>query len=151
LKVSVVIEGDKELVAMMAKIGERVSGAVLQATQLGANVGVNAAKRRAPGPYIEMKVEKSTTRLAEVTIGPDKEHWYYQFFETGASGHEIDGNVKRALRFTMGSEEVVVKRVKHPGMAAEPFLRPALDENQAQIQEAMASEFRRVIESLSSG
>ena len=102
---------------------------------------------RAPGPHIETKTGKLGPGKAEVKIGPDRAHWYYGLFETGVSAHEIDGNIKKALKFTSG-EEVIVKRVQHPGMGAAPFLRPALDENQERITAAMGKTFREVIEKL---
>lgn len=141
MKISVEIEGDRELVAILRKMGQGLLESVEAATSKGAEVAVQAAKQRAPGPYIEAAVGKVERGKAEFRIGPDKQHWYYIFTETGATRHEIDGNVKKAVRFESGGEEVILKRVTHPGMAAEPFLRPALEENQDRIKAVMGEEF----------
>lgn len=148
MKTELKIEGDKELVAILQRLGKGLLESVEAATAKGAEVAVSAAKQRAPGPYIEAEVGKVERGKAEFTIGPDKAHWYYIFSETGATRHEIDGHVRKALRFDIGGEEVILKRVKHPGMAAEPFLRPALEENQERIKAAMGETFREVIERL---
>lgn len=141
MKAEFKIEGDAELKAILQKLGAGLVQAVQFATEEGAEVAKEAAEWRGPGPHIEMKVKKVGPGRAEVAIGPDRAHWYYGLFETGVSAHEIDGHVKKALRFSYGGEEVILKRVKHPGMAAEPFLRPALEENQERIKEAMGEVF----------
>lgn len=148
VKVELKIEGDKELVAILQRLGAGLMQAVQFATEDGAEVAKNEAIMRGPGPFIITKVGKVERGKAEVGIGPDRAHWYYVFFETGVDRHEIDGNMKKALRFDFGGEEVIVKRIKHPGMAAEPFLRPALEENQERIKAAMGETFREVIERL---
>ena len=45
--------------------------------------------------------------------------------EYGSRPHDIKPNEKKALAFEKGGEKVVVKRVKHPGNKAQPFLEPA--------------------------
>lgn len=140
------LDGEEEIRAILQRIGEAAAQAVADATEAGAEVAVSVAKQRAPGPHIVAEIAKSTVGMAEFDIGPDKEHWYYQFFETGAGRHEIDASVKRALKFSMGSDEVIVRRANHPGMAAEPFLRPALDENKESIQAAMGKVFMQTLE-----
>jgi len=150
MKAEFKIEGDQELKAILAKIGKGLLESVEAATAKGAEVAVQAAKQRAPGPFIEAEVMKVEKGKAEIKIGPDKAHWYYIFTETGASRHEIDGHVRKALKFSYGGEEVILKSVRHPGMAASPFLRPALEENQERIKAVMGEEFVRRILALSS-
>ena len=90
---------------------------------------------------------KVSDAAVEVGIGPDKDHWYYQFFETGAGRHPIGPESKKAIRFP-GAEgqELVRFGVTHPGMAARPFLRPALDGQKAEAVRALGQELRRRIE-----
>jgi len=148
MKAEFKIEGDAELKAILQKLGAGLVQAVQFATEDGAEVAKNAAIARGPGPHIVTKIKKIGPGKAEVGIGPDRQHWYYGLFETGVGRHEIDGHVKKALKFTYGGEEVILKRIDHPGMAAEPFLRPALEENQDKIMAKMGETFKQVIESL---
>ena len=70
----------------------------------GGSMIQRAAKSRAPGPHIAMKVMDGTAlargwRSASAqgvksdalyaAIGPDKAHWYYRFAETGTSDHGV--------------------------------------------------------------
>lgn len=135
------VHGDKELIEKIRKVGTQLEKAMRKATLEGGEVAAVEARRRAPGPYIETEIVSERPGRVDLEIGPDAEHWYYQFFETGASSHEIDGNVKQALAFIQGAEEIVVKRVRHPGIAAEPFMRPALEENQTAVKDAMINVF----------
>jgi len=103
---------------------------------VGADEIKNEAERLAPGPNIITDLEKLTRSRATVAIGPDTAHWYYLFFETGAAPHEIRPDDNQALKLAMGDEFAAVIR-RHPGMAASPFLRPAVDKkDQAAAEKA---------------
>lgn len=102
---------------------ERLRQAMLAAAEV---IRIEAA-RQAPGPHIVAKMKYVGRRRAQALIGPDKAHWYYQFFETGAQPHEISARRVRRLVFPGRAGIVFVQRVRHTGMAAQPFLRPAAD------------------------
>jgi len=126
----------------------------------GGTIIHRAAQSRAPGK-IEMqliggrtlrkkvdakfsKVVKANAKL--MAIGPDAEHWYYRFFEFGATKHEIRVRKAKALRFEGNEGIVFAKRSKQTGgVRMRPFLRPAVDGNKAAAVDAMITVLRREI------
>lgn len=142
MQVSVRIEGADEVAAELRKIGERAGQVLEEAALEGAQVIVDDANTLAPGPNIEAEVVKRDQHSVEVNIGPDKDHWYYRFFETGTQPHTITPSTRKRLRFDVG-EEVFALAVQHPGMAAQPFLRPAIDENTDAAAKAAGQALRR--------
>lgn len=144
--VKVQLVGDKELKQKLQRMGQAVVRINRAAAEAGAKVILSAAAPKAPGPHLEMEVVRSDENQAEVNIGPDKEHWYYQFIETGAQPHEISPKNRKALAFPGADGEMVTKIVHHPGFAARPFLRPAMQNNQDQARDAAGERFRAEIE-----
>ena len=147
-KVTVRIEGGEELRARLERLEAAARGAALEAAaRAGAEVIRAQANQRAPGPHVELEVRESSESAVEVAVGPDRDHWYYQFFELGAGRHAIGPHKKKAIRFP-GAEgqEQVRFGVTHPGMTARPFLRPALDGQKANAVEAVGDELKRRIE-----
>jgi len=59
----------------------------------------------------------------EGAVGTNTE--YAMPVEYGSRPHDIRPKDKKALAFEKGGEKVVVKRVKHPGNKAQPFMEPA--------------------------
>jgi HK97 gp10 family phage protein len=133
--------GEKELRDKLHKLGDLVRQANSKAARSGAAIIREDAAINAPGPYILALQSKinSTEDQAIVDIGPDKDHYYYQFFETGATAHEIKGN--KYLAF-MGAKGLIITRsVQHPGMEAHPFLRPAMTKNRDAVQKRAGAVF----------
>lgn len=146
MKTTVRVEGLPELRQALESLGARTRGAVRQSATAGAEVIRLEAARRAPGPHIGKALKDSSRLSAEMMIGPDSAHWYYQFAETGAAPHEIDGHTKKAIQF-MGKQGLIVRRsVKHSGMAANPFLRPAIDSAASRAVQAVAAVLREAVE-----
>jgi HK97 gp10 family phage protein len=141
--IDIEIEGGEELLASIKAMGIDVQKILREAALRGARVIVDAANERAPGPHNASEVKKDSAERVEVDIGPDEDHWYYRFFETGAGRHEITGD---PLAWGEGAEDVVTGRVLHPGMAARPFLRPAVDENEGKTADAVGQVLRGAIE-----
>ena len=137
--------GEKELKEKLQKLGTRARSALLNATLAGGEVIRDEANRNAPGPHVVMGGEKAADSQAEVSIGPDKDHWYYQFAETGAGPHEIKGN---PLVFQGDAGLIVTKSVQHPGFPAAPFLRPAMDGKRKAVVDETGKVFRREIDRL---
>jgi HK97 gp10 family phage protein len=70
---------------------------------------------------------------------------YADKVEFGTDPHIITPNNDEPLRFkTEDGEFVSTYRVKHPGTPAQPFLRPAVRENESELRQSIAD----VIESL---
>lgn len=147
-RIQIKIEGDHELHERLKKLGARARASLLTAAQAGARVIEEDADRRAPGPYVIVGNERVEGGMAEVEIGPDRDHWYYRFFEFGATEHEIKGE---PLAFQADGETVFAMGATHPGMSAQPFLRPAVDTQRNQAVSAVGRVFRAEIERLTRG
>lgn len=142
MRVKLVVENEDELERKMKLIAERMNAVVEAATEAGAQVWQAESNRLAPGPHVVYRTKTATLTRAEIEIGPDKAHWYYQFFETGAGAHDIPKKKrKKAIAFDVGSERIIRMSAKHPGMAASPFLRPPATEKRAAIIAAMRDRF----------
>lgn len=141
--------GEAELRDKIRRLGDLVRQANSKAARAGAEPIQEEANRNAPGPHVLALQSKinSTEDQAIVDIGPDKEHYYYQFIETGATAHEIKG--KGVLAFMGRKGLVITKAVKHPGIAAKPFLRPAMAHNRDAAQKRAGEVFRAEIDKVS--
>lgn len=141
-------EGAEELLAAIQAMGDAITADVLaEAAMAGAVVIKDAANSLAPGPNIQAEMEERTPKYARAQVGPDKEHFYYLYFETGAMPHEIAASQSKVIA---ASPEAVFANVKnpadHPGIMARPFLRPALDAKEDAAFEAMRSEFEAAVD-----
>lgn len=141
------LEGDDELIKKFFSMEKEFAASVLEeAAQAGADVIKDEANRNAPGPHIVTDLVKKTRAFAEMEIGPDDDHWYYRFFETGTSSHEVTPKNAGGLELMFGGE-LIVRMIAHPsGMAAQPFLRPAWDEKEKEAEEATGQKFIELID-----
>jgi len=142
-RVVVRIEGGEELLRQLRRLGVDVGAVLEEAALAGARAIAEDANQRAPGPHVETNVEKRSKGSVTVDIGPDKEHWWYRFFESGAQPHEIKGT---PLVFEGDAGTVVTGRVSHTGMAARPFLRPALDTREKEATDQVGRVLRGAVE-----
>jgi HK97 gp10 family phage protein len=144
--IRVELEGDKELLAKLALLGISTQMVLEAAVAAAAELVRDGARTMAPGPHVELEVTRSSAERAEALVGPDKEHWHYRFFETGAGPHAIVG---RPLLWFDGENGLVrVPAVDHPGMAAKPFLRPAFDEKQEEAVGEMGQVWKAAVEAV---
>jgi HK97 gp10 family phage protein len=143
--IQVKLEGGEELLEALRAIDANIKGAVKAATLAAAQPILDMANGLAPGPHVIADVVSVTTAGAEVAIGPDAEHWYYRFHETGAASHEITAKGS-PLQFEGRDGLVRTARVSHPGMAARPFLRPAQDSKKGEATDEMGARLRIEIE-----
>lgn len=153
IKPTVVLLGEDDLRQALKELQDAAKKALQEAVKAGAQVVMDEANRNAPGPHVISKVSKRRNDYAEVEIGPDKDHWYYQFFETGATAHEIPKKKSAGLlHFTgSGGDDVFTGKANHPGMPAKPFLRPAIDEHGDEARERAGAVLREVIEAVKRG
>lgn len=118
------IEGAAEVAKMLEELGEAASGILEQAAEAGGKVALDDAKRRCPIQTGALKaslhLEKGKTKKPEikqeVKISPGKKEYYGTFVELGTSKQ-----------------------------AAQPYMRPAIDENQTEIAKAINQEVLRAI------
>ena len=142
------IEGLEELQGKLRRLGSSVEAVLVVGATEGAKVIRDEARGRGPGPHIEVELKKSSADYAEVSIGPDDEHWYYRFFESGVGSHEIKPSKKKALKFAGREGETVRRRVVHVGMGAKPFLRPAIEAGKGAATDKVREILKRAIEAV---
>lgn len=58
---------------------------------------------------------------------------YGKFVEFGTPPHTIEPKEKKALRFEVGGDELIRKKVKHPGTRPNPFIRNTIQNKLKQI------------------
>ena len=109
-----------EVKRILEQLGERANAALPAAVEEGAKVLAAKIAERAPGPHIAYEMDGSSA-----LVGPDKEHFYYAFFETGTSRHLVEPREKQALHW--GGEAFSAGHAVG-GVTASPFMRPAVDE-----------------------
>jgi len=107
--------------------GDNVRAILKDAANLGAEIIIDVAEVYAPVPgAVAKETVMSHKDVAIVDIGVSKKKWWAKFFEVGATPHEIKGT-KMPLVFEGDDGRIVTWMVEHPGMPAQPFLRPAFD------------------------
>lgn len=137
---SFVLDGAEEMIKMIRELGDIAAGAaVMEAVIEGGKVLEDEIESRAPGPHVITVPDRRSIKrgYAGVMVGPDKEHWYYRFFETGASPHEIEPILKEALLLIGGN---LRESVSHPGMGAQPFMRPGFDGAEERVKATIGRE-----------
>jgi HK97 gp10 family phage protein len=142
-KVRIELIGDKELHEKLHRLGKGVQAANSKAARAGEMPILAEATAGAHGPHILARQSKreSTEDLAVVDIGPDKEHWFYQFFELGAKVHTIKAKKAKALAFEGRNGLMVIQSVQHPGMKKKPFLKKAMTHNIDLVREIAGKVF----------
>jgi len=138
-RMQVRVTGDDVLMRKLARLGVKASDVLEAATQAAATVIEREANAAAPGPNIRQETTEKAASRVVVAVGPIKEKWYYRYHETGTRPHVIRG--KPYLAFG----GIVVGEVNHPGMAARPFLRPAIDTHGEEATEASGAVLRQAI------
>ena len=143
--IDVKIEGGEELLRKLRQLDTGTAAALGAAVEAGARLIDEIADGMAPGPHIEHEVVARSDRSATAAIGPDKEHWYYRFAETGAKAHTITGS---PLVFEGRRGTVFTGVVHHPGFGARPFLRPAMDGNVEKARDKVGGVLKRAVEAV---
>ena len=102
-------------------------------------IGGRTLKKRVDAKFAF--IVKSNAKL--VAIGPSKKHWYYRFFEFGATKHDISVTDPGWIAFL----DVVAPLARQTGgVRKQPFLRPAVDNNKDAAVRAMGSVLSKEIE-----
>lgn len=142
-RVAVKIEGGEELLKALRALGENVDRSVKGATRAGGKVMLARARANAKAltsrsgtikneegktvqasSPVQLRVRKRKG-FAVASVTPAKGYGHLRLLEYGAKPHSIFG--KPLLRFFSGGELIEVRAVSHPGFAARPWLRPAID------------------------
>jgi len=140
-----VITGEAELMNRLnAMANDLKKDITKEALIAGAEIVKRAAESKAHGSvaqHIEIETIFVGQGLPKVLIGPDKDHWYAAFQEFGAKRHTI--KIGAGKKILSDGSEVFGREVNHPGVTAKPFMRPAIDDNEAQVKAAMMAVIRR--------
>ena len=83
-----------------------------------------------------------TQNAVEVSVGPSKKAWFAHFVEFGTRAHPVKPRARQALQIG----DRFRARANHPGTTERPFLRPAVDQRQAEAQDAMGKKATTLIE-----
>ena len=87
---------------------------------------------------INYQLQDEGDRIA-ATVGTNVVYAAIHEYGGATQAHIIEARNKKALAFQMGGQDVVVKRVNHPGswMPERSFLRSSLAENAGSIRDAI--------------
>ncbi len=148
-KVTARVDGGDQLLKELASLGGNVRSSARSAVRAGARVIQAEAESNTQtlgdgsGKHTAIKISQRVKGTIEAMIGPSKRKWWYRYFETGVTAHEITGG---PLVFEGDEGLVVIGSVRHPGMAAQPWLRPAFDTKQDDAVQAVGDTLRRAVE-----
>jgi HK97 gp10 family phage protein len=166
-KTRAVINGEAELMnrlnGMAAGLKKEITTEALKAGAEVVKREMSAKARGSTAQSIEIQFPL-TTGMPKVIIGPDKDHWYAAFQEFGTRRHIIKtkvsglsrsnahGTLRTSLNFNQGDRykkvlagdgEIFGRVVNHPGTSRKPFVRPAIDDHEAEVKAAMMAVIRR--------
>lgn len=143
--VTVKVTGIENVVKALDGKQADLKAAIEAILMIGAEVIRQAAAGRAKGKIAaNMTKERLPGNPIMVGIGPSKKQWYARFREFGTKAHSV--KPKRAKALQVGLDTFRARVRNQPGTAAQPFLRPALDENGGDAQTAMGNEVKRVLD-----
>ncbi|MDP2364857.1 MAG: hypothetical protein Q8M94_13950 [Ignavibacteria bacterium] len=97
----------------------------------------NTAKEKCPyrTGTLRRSIMYSKGDVLEYLCGTDVN--YSEAVEYGSSPHLIVPRFKKVLKFKIDGEEIFSKFVRHPGTSPQPFLEPALFENEDNINKSI--------------
>jgi len=158
------VTGDTELQNAFRKLSadaQSTLGSVI--LRAGAKVVQKHANARAPRPEVEIELDDAGGANKSASIGIKGKFWRWRFREYGVQPFEVNlvkGRTKRSsgkgkkvygskgvMHFAADGMDVFTQSIKRGGVAAKPFLRPAIDEHEDEILGAMADEMQRGLDS----
>ena len=91
---------------------------------------------------------RKTKKSVVWRIGFNKKFWYLKFFESGTKRHVIKGKPRLAIRGKYG-KVYFVRRVRHPGQKAQPFMvREIIKPLKAKKEKIIAKELWRQVKAM---
>lgn len=151
VKLHIEVEGVDKVIAAAKKKGKDARAALLPGLEAGAELIKAAAAANAPrrsGALSESMIhevitKESTKDSIVMGVGPHRRVWYARFVEYGTSAHDVAPVKADALVVAANTYR---DQASHPGTVANPFLRPALDENEEAAQKAIAKVMKAALE-----
>jgi len=144
-KLTVSIEGGKEISKRLKALGKKAKIVKDDATLAGAEVIREEAASRANklsgelSKNMQAELMDSEAETSTAGVGPHKEQFYGLFLEFGTDPHEIEGNVLQI------ETDVFRHSVTGGGTPPSPFLRPAFDAKKKEAVAAVAKHLRRTL------
>ncbi len=142
--IKIEVEGIDNLARALAEADINARAVLEAAVLAGAAVIESAADVLAPsGGGMGSELRGRSKKRVKAAVGPLRQNWYWRFFETGTQPHTIQPRKARAL--LIGGEQFAT--IANPrGMAARPFLRPAVDENVDEITTEVGKPIKRALD-----
>lgn len=148
------IEGGKELEARLKDLGSKMATSISnKALRKGANVIRDEMRSLVPirsgrlKKSIKVKKDRfnRSNKTQTYTIGPSGAGAYIaRFIEYGTSGHVVKIKSKKVLAISK-TGEVFGREIKHPGVQAKPFIRPAYDTKKEAAVDTVANVIREEV------
>lgn len=149
------VKGFEQLERNLKKLDQNNMLATFRASvRASGRVIVKAARNNLPANYntlrkaltVKPRRQRSINEL-KVNVGPTTgknaryNGWYGHFVEYGITPHDIPSKKKRNLKNRKNKKilkfnDGFYSSVKHKGVKAHPFLRPAVDQNLGAVQKA---------------
>lgn len=140
------LSGQQDIINALKRAGSRADAVMEDAVEAGAEIIREEASSQASktsgqlSEHIEVAVERQGADIT-ASVGPDRDRFWGLFVEFGADEHEISPKNAAALKF----EGVYRAHATHPGVPAQPFLRPAFDEKSDEAEEAIIEALREAL------
>lgn len=134
VRVTASVEGADEMVRELLKLGANVKKTEVGAIRAGGRIIANAANTNANGISSQSgrKVSLRVRRRKGFTVGsiyPAKGFAHLRLFEYGTGAGLRWARKGGPFTFYAGNRLVVTRIIRHPGLIARPWLRPAFDAN----------------------
>jgi HK97 gp10 family phage protein len=144
--VQITVRNLDDVLRKLAQVDGNVKDTLAAAVTAAGAVFAADANGRAPSPVIETRITERRQTSVTAQVKPDRKHWYYRFVETGAQAHEITPSSAALLQFDVNGRTIKAARVRHPGMPARPFLRPAYDTQRQAAEGAAGAKIRSAVD-----
>lgn len=145
MKATVELEGFQELIDKMNRMGDAVRAVAKEAVEAGAQEVMKEADRKAPRPdAIDIEFVEQNAKQTVFAIGLKKAKWFLRFFEFGTQPQEVTSKTGYFV-FEGDAGLVITKTIQHKGMAAQPFLGPAIKTGQERVTKLMGQVFKDAI------
>ncbi len=151
---SISFQGFGELDAVMAGLGDKLGTQTIdKILRKAAQPLVKRAKELSSNADVTGDVTKSIGIIANrkvnsITVGPRRGGGYKGYvahiLEYGAAPHTIRAKAAGGLLHFAGT---FTQEVQHPGIAAQPFMRPAFDETGGAVVDSIKAQCKEIIDS----
>jgi HK97 gp10 family phage protein len=148
----VTVTGGDDIVRKLRSLGVNMDRAQELVLRAGAEVVRTAAadnvRSASSSVASDIKIERIRDEGGGVVVGiaPTRKTWYAVMLERGTRPHTIAMPSGKAMKFVGSSGDAFRRTVHHPGTKAQPFMRPAADENHERIVDAVGDSARTILE-----